>query len=202
MSTKVEELVDYVCPYCFLVEEAVAELKRVRDVVVEILPFELRPDPVPTLKPEDDYLPSVWNKSVYPMARRMGVEIALPSISPQPRTAKAFLVLQLAKEHGLGEAYSLAMFQAFFQQDRNIGDEDVIIGVATSVGLVSSDVRQALTSRDRYESHVADQRHATDTVGVSAVPSFRIGGQLFSGVLNAERLIAAVDEATGGETRP
>jgi len=77
----------------------VTELKRDRDVEVEIRPFELRPDPVPTLKPEDNYLPRIWSGSVYPMARRLGVDINLPTVSPQPRTAKAFMVLQLANEH-------------------------------------------------------------------------------------------------------
>lgn len=42
---------DYVCPFCFLVENAIEELKRDRDVKVRIRPFELRPDPVPTLRP-------------------------------------------------------------------------------------------------------------------------------------------------------
>ena len=194
MSTTVEMLVDYVCPYCFLVEGAVGELRRQRDVAIDILPFELRPDPVPTLKPEDEYLPRVWKSSVHPMARRVGLSITLPSVSPQPRTAKAFIVLQLAKERGLGAPYSRAVFQAFFQQDRNIGDDDVIISVATSVGLEADAVREALRSTARQQKHDADQRYGT-AIGVTAVPSFRIAGQLYSGVLTAGQLIAAVDTA-------
>lgn len=97
MTTKIDVFVDYVCPFCFLVEPAIDELKRDRDVEVTIRPFELRPDPVPTLRPEDDYLPRVWQQSVYPMADRVGIPMTLPSISPQPRTEKAFMVLQLAR---------------------------------------------------------------------------------------------------------
>lgn len=197
MSTTVEVFVDYVCPYCFLVEDAVAELERERDVQVEIRPFELRPDPVPTLRPEDDYLPRVWNGSVYPMARRLGVEIALPSVSPQPRTAKAFMVLQLAKERGVAQDYSSAMFRAFFQHDRNIGEDEVIVEVATSVGLDRSEVERALASEERRSRQLADQQYAVESVGVSAVPSFRVGGRLYSGVLDADRLKQAVDDAAG-----
>ena len=199
MSTKVEVFVDYVCPYCFLVEGAVAELERDRDVEVEIRPFELRPDPVPTLMPEDDYLPRVWNGSVYPMARRLGVEIALPSGSPQPRTAKAFMALQLAKEHGVAQEYSSAMFRAFFQQHRNIGEDEVIVEIATSVGLDRSEVDRALASEERRSRQLADQQYAIESVGVSAVPSFRVDGRLYSGVLDADRLKQAVDDAESPE---
>lgn len=202
MATKVDVYVDYVCPYCFLVEEAVEELKRERDVEIELRPFELRPDPVPTLRPEDNYLPTVWKSSVYPMARQMGVPISLPTISPQPRTEKAFLVLQLAKEHGVGEQYSHAMFSAFFQHDRDLGQDEVIIDVATSVGLGRSEVEAALTSPQRRERHAEDLRHAVEEIRVSAVPSFLIGGKLLPGVVDAGRLKAAVDQLVGSGSRP
>ena len=64
MTTKIDVFVDYVCPFCFLVEGAIDELKRDRDVEVTIRPFELRPHPVPTLRPEDDYLPRIWKDAV------------------------------------------------------------------------------------------------------------------------------------------
>jgi predicted DsbA family dithiol-disulfide isomerase len=202
VSTTVELFVDYVCPYCFLVEDAVAELERERDVEVVVRPFELRPDPVPTLRPEDDYLPQVWRASVYPMARRLGVDIALPSVSPQPRTAKAFMALQLATEHGVAREYSSAMFRAFFQHDRNIGEDGVIVEVGATVGLDRSEVERALASEQRRSRQLAEQRYAADSVGVRAVPSFRIGGRLHSGVLDADRLKKAVDEAAGREPLP
>ena len=101
MTTQVDVFVDYVCPFCFLVEPALEELKRDRDVAVTIRPFELRPGPVPTLRPEDNYLPHIWKEAVYPMAERVGVPVTLPSVSPQPRTETAFMVLQLAHERDI-----------------------------------------------------------------------------------------------------
>ena len=50
------------------------------------MPFELRPEPHPTLRPEGDYLQRAWSQSVYPSARRIGVPITLPPVSPQPHT--------------------------------------------------------------------------------------------------------------------
>ncbi|PZP28632.1 MAG: thioredoxin [Kocuria rhizophila] len=193
MTTRIDVFVDYVCPFCFLVEGAIEELKRDREVDVTIRPFELRPDPVPTLRPEDDYLPRIWKDSVYPMAERLDVPITLPTISPQPRTEKAFMVLQLAQEQGKADEYSEAMFKAFFQDDRNIGDEAVIIDVATSVGLGKADVEDALRSEERRARQQKDQDYAVNTVGVTSVPGIVVEGQLLRGVPSATRLKKTID---------
>lgn len=196
MTTKVEVFIDYVCPFCYLVEGAIEELKRDRDVEVQVWPFELRPDPVPTLRPQDEYLPRVWNASVYPMAERLGVHMKLPSVSPQPRTEQAFMVLQLAQEHGKADAYSEAMFKAFFQADRDIGEAAVIIDVATSVGLDRTEVEAALHSEDRRIRQRADQGHAVHTVGISSVPGIVVEGEVVRGVPSAARLKKIVDQLT------
>lgn len=193
MTTRIDVFVDYVCPFCFLVEGAIDELKQDRDVEVTIRPFELRPDPVPTLRPEDDYLPRIWKDSVYPMAERLGVPISLPTISPQPRTEKAFMVLQLAQEQGKAAAYSEAMFKAFFQDDRNIGEDEVIIDVATAVGLDKTKVGAALHSEERQAKQQVDQDYAVNTVGVTSVPGIMVEGLLLRGVPSATRLKKTVD---------
>lgn len=194
MPTTIDVFVDYVCPFCFLVEPAINELKRDRDVEVTIHPFELRPAPVPTLRPEDDYLPRVWEQSVYPMSRRVGIPVTLPSVSPQPRTEKAFMVLQLAHEQGKAEAYSEAMFTAFFQQDRNIGVDDVIIDIATSVELDRAEIEEALQSEARRDRQRAAQDYAVNTVGIEAVPGIVVDGAVLRGVPSASRLKKVVDE--------
>ncbi|MGP5930545.1 DsbA family oxidoreductase [Corynebacterium glyciniphilum] len=198
MPTSIDVYLDYVCPFCFLVEPALDELKRDRDVEVTIRPFELRPHPVPTLRPEDDYLPRVWEASVYPMSERVGVPVTLPTVSPQPRTEKAFLVLQLAQEQGRAENYTEAMFTAFFREDRDIGVEDTIIDIATSVGLDREEVVAALHSDDRRTRHRENLDYAAKTVGVQAVPAIAVDGVLLRGVPGAARLRKAVDQAGQG----
>lgn len=202
MPIKIDVFVDYVCPFCFLVDPAIEELKRDRDVEVRIRPFELRPHPVPTLRPEDEYLPRVWRQSVYPMADRVGVPLTLPSVSPQPRTEKAFMVLQLAQERGLAEPYTEAMFSAFFQQDRDIGLEEVILDVSTSVGLDGAEVEEALQSEERRRRQRADQEYAVRTVGIDSVPGIVVEGQVLRGVPSAARLKRVVDDFAERPTAP
>lgn len=200
MTTQIDVFVDYVCPFCFLVEPAIEELKRDRDVEVTIRPFELRPDPVPTLRPEDDYLPRIWRDAVYPMAERVGVPMKLPSISPQPRTEKAFMVLQLAQERGLAEVYTEAMFAAFFQQDRNIGLDEVITEIATSVGLDRVEVAEALNDEERRRRQRIDQDYAVNTVGIDSVPGIVVNGHVLRGVPSATRLKKVVDHLAERQT--
>jgi predicted DsbA family dithiol-disulfide isomerase len=59
-------------------------------VEVEWMPYELRPYPNETLKPEGDYLQTTWKNYVYPMADRFGIKMVLPNVSPQPYTHLAF----------------------------------------------------------------------------------------------------------------
>ncbi|MBW3636295.1 MAG: DsbA family protein, partial [Armatimonadetes bacterium] len=69
MPLKLEIYSDYVCPFCLLAKAPLEEaLRGLEGVEVEWMPFELRPFPTPTLRPEDPYLPRVWEQSVYPMA--------------------------------------------------------------------------------------------------------------------------------------
>lgn len=90
---------DYVCPFCLIAEKIVKDVIKEKDINIQWKPFELRPYPIPTLKVEDNYLPSIWEKSVYPMAKEYNIPIKLPSISPQPRTTKAFEAFVFAQKH-------------------------------------------------------------------------------------------------------
>jgi predicted DsbA family dithiol-disulfide isomerase len=139
------------------------------------MPFELRPYPTPTLRPEDPYLPRVWNASVYPIAARMGVDIKLPTISPQPYTHLAFEGLEFAKEQGKAHAYNDSVMRAFFQRDLDIGKIDVLEKLAAEVGLERTVFRQALEIGKFRERHQQLLQHAYEEVGVTGVSLFIIG---------------------------
>lgn len=64
--------IDFVCPFCLLAESVIQKAIEGVDVDIQWMPFELREYPTPTLRPEDEYLPSIWRRSVYPMAELLG----------------------------------------------------------------------------------------------------------------------------------
>src|SRR5690349_16014700 len=145
------------------------------------MPFELRPEPHPTLRPEGDYLQRAWSQSVYPLAERLGVPIALPPVSPQPHTHLAFEGYQFAREHGQGNDYNHRVLEAFFVEGRDIGQIGVLTKLAVEVGLDEKGFEEALRTRTYREAHRRALRHAYEA-GVTAVPLFVIGGHVLSGV--------------------
>jgi len=177
MSIKIEVFSDYVCPYCLLVEGVLAEATQGLNVDIQWFPVELRAVPTPTLRPEDDYLPLVWEKSVYPLAQRLGVPIQLPSISPQPYSRLAHEGFQFAEAHGKGDAYKDRVFRAFFQEDQDIGSLSVLGALADKVGLDKSQFLVALGDGKYTDRHEALLERAQD-LGVQSVPSLYMGGKL------------------------
>jgi predicted DsbA family dithiol-disulfide isomerase len=107
------------------------------------MPFELRPHPNETLRPEGDYLRRAWQQSVYPIARTMGVPITLPQVSPQPHAHLAFEGYQHAKEHGKGNDYNHRVLEAFFRDGQDIGQIGVLTRLAGEVGLDEKGFQEA-----------------------------------------------------------
>jgi predicted DsbA family dithiol-disulfide isomerase len=158
------------------------------------MPFELRPEPHPTLRPEGDYLQRAWQQSVYPIARRVGVPINLPPVSPQPHTHLAFEGLQYAREHGKGNEYNHRVLEAFFVEGQDIGQIDVLTKLAGEVGLNVKEFEEALRMRKYRQAHQQALRHAYEEAGVTGVPMFVIGGQVLTGLHDRETLAAVIEE--------
>ena len=180
MPLKVQVFSDYVCPYCFLAEgplnEAVAELGG--EVEIEWMPFELRPYPTPTLEPEGDYLQSGWRDSVYPMAERMGVKIVLPRVSPQPYTRLAFEGALEARDQGKADAYNHRMFTAFFQDELDIGNADVLSECAAEIGLDEKKFSAALDNRTHQDTCEEQLQFGRDILAINSVPTFVIDNRI------------------------
>jgi predicted DsbA family dithiol-disulfide isomerase len=159
------------------------------------MPFELRPEPHETLRPEGDYLQRAWRQSVYPIARRMGVPITLPAVSPQPHTHLAFEGFQYATEQGKGNEYNHRVLEAFFVEGRDIGDIGVLTTLAGEVGLDEREFGEALRTRKYREAHRRVLRHADEEAGVTGVPMFVIGDRVLTGLQDKETLESAIEAA-------
>lgn len=158
------------------------------------MPFELRPEPTPTLRPDGDYLKRAWQQRVYPLAEHMGVPINMPQVSPQPHTHLAFEGFQYAKEHGKGNEYNHRVLKALFVESQDIGDIGVLTKLAGEVGLDETEFEEALHSRKYKQVHQRALRHAYEEAGVTGVPMFVIGGQVLTGLQQQETLERVIVE--------
>jgi predicted DsbA family dithiol-disulfide isomerase len=160
---------DYVCPFCYLELPAVTRVQQAFGPRLDVVwhAFELRPDPVPTLDPDGEYLHTVWNRSVYPMAQRLGMQIKLPPV--QPRSRKAFEAVAFARDAGHFDAMHLALFRGFFEQGRDIGDSAELLSLATQSGL-DGDALQAALDDGRYTQQVLQDERRAQALGITGVP--------------------------------
>lgn len=200
---KIQIWSDYVCPFCMLAEGPLEEATKDLGVDAEIewKPFELRPHPQPTLRPKADYLPGIWQRAVYPMARSLGVDITLPTVSPQPYTRPAFKGYRYAAEQGRGTEYSRRMFRAFFQEDRDHGQPDVLTALAREIGLDAEEFRAALDNGTYRAAHQDALREAA-AHRIRSVPTILVGGTRIEGVPRAGQLRRAIlDAQTGQDAR-
>lgn len=201
MNIEVKVWSDFVCPFCMIAEKPLLDAIQESGLEVELvwMPYELRPYPTPTLRPEDRYLQTIWPQAVYPLADQYGVKIKLPSVSPQPHTGLAWEGYQFAREQGKGGEYNARLLKAFFQEDRDIGDVDVLAHLAGEVGLDEADFKKALEQRS-YEDRHQQALQEAQAMAVTAVPTILIGARRFSGVQSKEILLQALNEhATGLE---
>lgn len=183
---------DYVCPFCWLAEPGLHELKRDRpDVKIIWRAFELRPEPHPTLDPRGEYLERVWRESVYPMAERLGITMRLPPV--QPRSRLAHQAAKWAQGQARFDDYNAALFRAFFERGEDIGEVDMLVQLASDLRLDAEDLRRALDNREFEASVLADERDAAE-LGISGVPAFVANRRAaLSGVQPATALRALVE---------
>ncbi len=155
---------------------------------------------MPTLDPRGLYLERVWSASVYPLAERLGMVMKLPPV--QPRSRRAHEAAKWAGSLGRFDDYNAAVFRAFFERGRDIGEIEVHVRLAADLQLDADALRRALDGREFEAGVLADEREAEE-LGVSSVPAFiasSITGRraALSGAQSATTLRALVDQVRAG----
>lgn len=93
-----------------------------------------------------------------------------------------------------GEAIHDALFRAYFVDNRNIGDIDVLLDIARSVGLPEDEAREVLEKRT-FKSAVDADWAKSRTYGVTGVPTFVAGSYGVVGAQPYEALEQLVEQA-------
>lgn len=178
---------DVVCPYSYLETHAVEAAEDRGDVVVEWLPFELRPPAKPLLEPRGDHLRVDWTTNVYRRALERGIEIHLPRY--QPRSTLPLAACLWASEQGRLRAFKHALYEAFFCEGEDIATDREIARAAERAGLdAEAAVRAAYDPelRGRLQSIRAEG----DAIGVAGVPTVATeDGRTHWGLGGVERLL-------------
>ena len=220
MTVKVDIWSDIACPWCFIgkrrFEKGLALFQAARaaedaedagatEVVAELHSFELAPDsPTDTAISAVEYLSQRKGMAreqveqmlahVTELAAAEGLSYDFDSVA-QTRTLRAHELLHLAKQHGKQLEVAEALFSAFFEQGRNVGDLEVLADIAQAAGLDRAETIEALTD-GRYRADVDADMEQARAYGISGVPFFVIDGRYgVSGAQSPETFAAALTQA-------
>lgn len=193
---------DYVCPFCYLEEPVLERLRHEYGEALDIdwRAFELRPEPVPTLDPDGEYLHTAWNRAVYPMARERGMHLRLPPV--QPRSRRALELAEFARAKGKFDDVHRALFKAFFETGKDLNNLAVLTTIAGSAGLDRDEAR-AVLEQGTYRGRVREDQRLAAKLGIQAVPMIVVGpadrpleqSEAISGAHPYETVRAAVERA-------
>ncbi len=200
---------DVVCPWCFIgkrrLERALDEVGLRASTVLEWLPFELNPDMPEDGMPRAEYRTrkfgaeraATLDAEMTARGRDEGIAFAFDRIERTPSTRKAHRVIAHATRAGRGDAAKEALMAAYFEQALDIGREDVLIEIATGLGLDSNEVTIAL--RDpALEDEIVEQEGQAAAIGVSGVPFFIVDRRwAVSGAQPSQQWVAALREHAG-----
>lgn len=204
----VDVVADVVCPWCYVgVKSFLASrdaLKAEFDVAPRFRPYQLNPGlPQKGVDrrefyrakfPDADALAAA-REAIRENARLSGFDFD-PSAPPRlPNTVKAHQIIRLAHFSGNQEKTALAIYRAFWDELRDIGDDATLVDLAEKSGIDRDLAAAALASPEdaaMIEAESDDFRSA----GVAGVPTFIVNERTgFSGGMPPKRLAAALRRA-------
>jgi len=189
---------DIVCPWCFIgkarLETALAQHGLTDKVAITWLPYELNPDMPPEGMDRTAYLDAKFGPGkrkeieirLSEAALESGVTFNWSKVTKSVNTRMAHMLVAAASTVQRGSDMKAAMFRAYFQEGRDIGDLETLVAIAVEQGFDEQAAREELTNDELRETVIGLEAHAQQ-VGVTGVPFFIVDGKLaVSGAQTAE----------------
>ncbi|MDO5348929.1 MAG: DsbA family protein [Lachnospiraceae bacterium] len=171
---------DFVCPYCLVAKEALGQALEEMGIQadIRIQPMELTEEPQERVDTYHDEKRKARYQVLVEPARQLGLDMKLPpAVSPRPYTRLAFEGWHFAEEKGWGRAYSDLMYRAYFIEEKDIGDLEVLVQLAERAGLETDSFRQALLAGVYSEKQREACTYSRKVLQVTGVPTIYVNGQ-------------------------
>lgn len=185
---RLDILSDPICPWCYI---GWTGLMRAMEAAgdspfaLEWHPFQLNPDMPAEGMDRRAYLEAKFGgpdgaSEVYGRiadhAKGIGLNLDLDGIDRTPNTINAHRLIHWAGLEGKQTPVVVALFKAYFEERRDIGDLTVLADIAESQGLDRAMIERLLASDADAEDISARDAHARSR-GVSGVPTFVLAEQ-------------------------
>jgi len=180
---------DIACPWCFIgkarLETALARNGLTERVAITWLPYELNPE-----MPEEGMDRTQYLESKFGPGKRREIEVRLSEaalesgvtfnwtrVTRSVNTRMAHMLVAAASTVQRGGDMTAALFKAYWQDGRDIGDLETLVQIAVEQGFDEQAARDELANDELRETVIGLENHARE-VGVTGVPFFIIDGKL------------------------
>ena len=195
---QIDIISDVMCPWCIVGFRQLEQALGTTGVGAFIRwhPFELNPQMPAEGQNLREHISEKYGASEEQSAQNraqlqkigsdLDIDFQFSDTSRIVNTFAAHQLLDWAQAHGLQHPLKLALFDAHFTQGRDVSDVDVLVEVATSVGLDSAQARDVLENATHATETRARQQFWTER-GISGVPAIVFEGKyLLTGAQGAE----------------
>jgi len=200
-AVKVTIFSDYICPFCYIGDARLDKLRKHFELDVEWVFFEIHPDNPAEGKPVSElgYPPAQWAQmmaNLEAMAKAENLPLAPRTFTTNSH--RALLLAEAAKDinEETFQALHKKLFEAYFVEQKNIGDSEILREIAAQVGMSSDTVDDTWRNED-LERRLKDQQVRAAMLGVHGVPAYLFGKYFVSGAVPVDTLVAAAEYATG-----
>ena len=206
---RIDVISDVICPWCYIGKR---QLERALDLLehqhlrftVAWHPFQLNPDMPREGVDRAQYRLAKFgslersqqlDERITETAATVGLEFHLDRLTRTPNTLNAHRLIRFAGQKGLQDGVVEALFEGYFCNGADIGDDTVLAKLGEEGGLDRDEVETLLSSEAGLKEVAAADRMARNA-GIQGVPSFALQGHvLFSGAVPAEEMVQAFRHA-------
>lgn len=205
---RIDIVSDVVCPWCIIgykrLEQALMVVADDVDAEIHWHPFELNPAMGPEGQNLREHLHEKYGTtteasiSARETLTALGQEVGFDfSFSDEMRiynTRKAHQLLMWAQSEEKQFDLELALFHAYFSENKDVSNNDVLVECAVSVGLDESIAKNVITDPSWAEA-VASTEQQWLEAGINAVPAIIINRKhLISGAQTSDLLVSAINQ--------
>lgn len=180
-NSKVTVYSDYICPFCFIGKSSINKLQKEFNVDVEWKNMEIHPETpltgIPISQIESRFFNEMW-LTVERLAKESGITMNAPTVLSN--SSLAIIASEYARKENMFETFHDAVFRAYWQEGKDIGDIKVLLDIAKTIGLDPSGLNEYF-KKDDWEESIKKQSQSAKDHQVSGVPTFIIGEKTIIG---------------------
>lgn len=198
---------DIMCPFCYIGDTLLAQAieKFAHPVEIRYHSYQLMPElPADHASDLNELLEKrrgfpraqaeAMNAQVSARAAQIGLTYHMDK-AQAVNTKAAHRLAHFAKSQGRQHDMIVRLFRAYFTDGLNVGDFEVLAGLAADLGLDRAEALEALESDAYAEDFEADVAHAHQ-LGITGVPFFVFDGKYaVSGAQPIDAFLQALDTA-------